>query len=250
MDLSWQDSVGSFLDTLATDPSSSLASFVDAVGAALWSAPSDTASPSGAGSLLWSDGTSDDTNTVNFGTGELTSWAPESALPAAGLLWSDTSGNAVWSGKGAWAAENGMLTTTGFADGSLSQGAGTVSPLWQAVLSDFAGASGEIAPLFANVVNDISQVLWTATGGAGQPPMMSLTPEPQLTSFAGFGALAQTLFSTLAPQQLLWTAQSGVAGLAPDPMIGAAATPPLMGGAGILTQNPAGAPISGAGVRP
>lgn len=249
MDLSWQDSVGSFLDTLATDPGSSLASFVDGVGAALWSAPSDTASPSGAGSLLWSDlaSSSDDTSALNFGTADQTSWAPDSALPTAGLLWADPSGNAVWSGNGTWATENGMLTTTGFADSTLAQGAASaVSPLWQAILSNFADAGGGLAPVFASAMNDVS---WTATGGTGQPPMISLTPAPQLTSLAGSGALAQALFSTLAPQQLLWTDQSGAAGLVTEPTFGATATPPFMSGAGMLTGNPVGVPISGAGMR-
>ncbi len=249
MNLSWQDSVGSFLDALATDPSSSLASYVDGVGAALWSAPSDTASPSGAGSLLWSDlaASSDDTNALNFGTGDLTSWAPDSALPTAGLRWADPSGNAVWSGNGAWATENGMLTTTDFADSTLAQGAAsTVSPLWQAILSNFADAGGGLAPVFGSAMNDVS---WTATGGTAQPPMISLAPEPQLSSLAGSGALVQTLFSTLAPQQLLWTDQSGAAGLVTDPTFGAAAMPLLMSGAGILTGNSVGVPISGAGVR-
>jgi len=219
MDLSWQDSAGSFLDTLGTDPSSSLASYVDGGGAALWSSPYDGASPSGAGSLLWSDrgAPSDDTPALNFATDESISLAPDSTLPATGLLWANSGSYApVWSDNSRWAADSA------YTDGTLSQAASTVSPLWQAVQSNFVDSGGGMAPVFTSALNDVSQVLWTATGGTGQQPLLPLTPDPLLASLGGSSVLTTPSVSSLAPQQLLWSEPQGTPALAGSPTIGAA----------------------------
>jgi hypothetical protein len=172
MNVLWPDSVGSFLDSLATDASNGFASFVDD-GAALWSSSSGSDPASAIGSLLWSD----------------SSAATDTSSLAAGLLWADrgSSSTSTWS----------------ISDPTFSAPAGTGggSLLWQALLPEIQRISTELPSSFDSLFNSALDLLWTATGGTGQPPFtLPITGAPQLAT----GLLPSTLGALLA-EQVVWT---------------------------------------------
>jgi hypothetical protein len=185
MNVLWPDNAGSFLDSLATDASNGFASFVDD-GATLWSSPSSSDPLAGLGSLLWSD----------------SSAATDPNSPPAGLLWADRGGStSTWS-----ISDPTFSAPTGTGGGSL---------LWQALLPEIQQISTILPSSFDSLINSALDVLWTATGGTGQPPFnLPITGAPQLPT----GFLPST-FGALLGEQVVWTDPSqglhGITGSAP-----------------------------------
>jgi len=233
MQLLWQDNVGSFLDSLATDAGGSSVSFAGGDGGTPWSATTDSSLFAGANSLLWSGNneTSADTNLSyagSFGPEGTTPWGSDPALLAAGLLWGDSGSNtSVWPINDPWPA------TAVSAQGSetfpvvmSNSGSGAASLLWQTAVSSFEQVSTEVQSIAGNSVlsqavesqlNQVLAVVGNVTGGTAQPPV-TLPVTTQATNLAASGGSAAPSFSTLAPQQLLWTdpsslGSSGVSGM-------------------------------------
>jgi hypothetical protein len=262
MNLLWRDNFGSFLDASAPDANSSSASFTDSGATAglagqslLW--PGNDSRPTGA----W------DVNTFAAGGFDGGTSPSSGSLVGQDVLWATPGYAAVWP----VADSAGDIGAAGLANMSLPFTAGSMpsdagSLVWQTMLSRFEDAVANSSTLDATL-NQILDVLWTATGGTGSPSVTSLhaPTNPFVNSFptdpsqlvwtgeppsrGGFpdgtgqtplappvtgdsvriGGLPAPTFATLAPQELVWTDPSqGVATtLADQPNVGATPLPTL-----------------------
>jgi hypothetical protein len=200
MNLLWPDNFGSFLDSLTPDASGNSASFAG----------------SGDGqALLWSGG----------GT--------SGGLTGQDMLWANPGyGTPIWQ-----LAENaGPASLTGLGDGNLSFPGASIpsdvgSLVWQTTLfeleefSAFANSS-----VLDSALNRILDVVWTATGGAGSPPV-TLPHAPSNPFADGFPAIS------LPSSGLVWTGQPPLHGTFLDSTGQPPITPPVAGDsplAGIL----------------
>ena len=224
MDVLWQDSVGSFLDSLVADTGACCVSFAGRDGAAPWSAAADSSPFAGSDSLLWSGNNETPADTSLAYAGSLgpdgnTPFGSDPALLAAGLLWGDSGSNtSIWPINDPWLATGiSAQGTDTFPLIMSASGSGAPSLLWQTAVSSFEQVSTEVQSIAGNSVlsqpvdsqlNQVLGVLGNVTGGSGQPPT-TLPVTALATNLPGSGGLPASSFSMLAPQQLLWTAPSG-----------------------------------------
>jgi hypothetical protein len=251
MDVSWQDSVASFLYSSGSDLSS-FASFVSGDGATLWSSPADSGLFSGQ-SMLW-ESSADTPGDKHLGGLSSDSVGPDTSTWLAGGwmdggTWGVGSGGStldsglLWAGAGDTSSSlGGSSSATGLGSlGALDLGAGNAASQWQQFVADFAGSS-------TIWLNDAPQhLLWT--GVSGQPPLATPSAGDSLHLA---GAFAGPSFAALTPEHLVWTDPSqGLPAVISDPT-GIGAAPPTLAsgaGAGALEQTMIGVPISGAGAR-
>jgi hypothetical protein len=254
MNLLWLDDFGSFLDSLTADVSGNSAPFAGSDGQA----------------LLWSGG-------ITSGGG----------LTGQDMLWAEPDSSAtIWQ----LAYNAGTAGVPGLGDGNLSFAGASLSSdvgslMWQTTLFVFEEISATAnSTTLDSTLNQILDVVWTATGGAGSPPItlphapsnpfadgfpaISLpssqlvwtgqpplgTGQPPLTPLAGnspfTSGLLGPMFSTLVPQQLVWTnpAQSLPAIISDSAAVGAA--PITLAAVGLMAQGTGPLPpLSGAGSR-
>jgi hypothetical protein len=255
MDVSWQDSVASFTDLSGTDPRS-FASFVSGDGDTLWSSSGDT--PFSGQSVLW-ESRADTPNDSHISGLTPDAFTPDSSP---------------------WLAEGWM------GNGSLPFSAGTIpsdvgSLVWQATLFRFEEVSAIAnSSTLDSTLNQILDVVWTATGGTGSPPvilphaptnpflggspLVSLpssqvvwtgqprewfpggTGLPPVTSdfLQPTGSLAGRTFPTLGAENVAWTDPSAATGLLAGPSLGGAALTTLASSLGGRVQDTTGMPTS------
>lgn len=207
MNLLWQDGVGSFLDSAMTDAGDSSISLSSGDGGAPWFAETDSLLWGGAGAAVGNG----DANVI-AGGGFSPNGAPDNSLLGGGLLCGEPSTNtSLWPVNDPWAIQNNAPAQNTF---SGPTGTGAMSPLWQALVPAIEQVSTELHLSFVDsLLNGAVDLLWTATGGTGQPPVtLPITGNPLTGSLPGVGGFPGSAFSTLAPQQLVWTDSSqGVA---------------------------------------
>jgi hypothetical protein len=193
MDVAWQDSVGSFLDSFATDGGGSPAGFASGDNGVVWSDSADNGLFADPDSVLWNDApvhwSNADPSLVL--AGDLSplgtvSFAPDNTLPAANLLWGEPGDN----------TSNGSIN---FSIAAAGAGTDNTFPL---------GSASDNTPrslLFTNA--GFGDILWTAVPDGAAPALQ----------LADAGSIAGLSFPTLAPQQLIWTDPShGVPALFTD----------------------------------
>jgi hypothetical protein len=207
MNLLWRDNFGSFLDSLAPGASGDSASFTGSDGQA----------------VLWSGG-----DTSGGGTGQDTLWTE----PGSGAATWQLAGNA------------GTAGVAGLGDGSLSAAAATFpsdvgSLIWQGTLFVFEEVSATAhSSTLDSTLNQILDVVWNATGGAGSPPV-TLPHAPSNPFADGFPPIS------LPPSGLAWTGQPPLHGWFPDGTGQPPLIPPVAGNsplAGIWTDLSAAVP--------
>jgi hypothetical protein len=244
MDVAWQESAGSFLDSSGTGPSS-FASFVGGDGA-LWSSSSDSPVFSGQ-PVLWESGadTPADSHisglTLDSGSGTDTSpllaggWIADGASGlASGML----DGSVLWSGAGSNTSSS-LTNGSGVGLGALDLGAGSSTPLWQQFVDSFGSQ-------FATWAADAPHLLWT--GASSQPAVTVPVPDnSQSVHLAASDSVSLPAVGTVSPTQLLWTPPSGATGLATGPTLTDAAPTPVMTGAGAIGSSSSNPPITGVG---
>jgi hypothetical protein len=242
MDVAWQDSVGSFLDSSGGD----LGSFASFAGgdATLWSSSGDNPVFSSQ-SMLWesaaddshisgltADGGGADATTLSLG-GWMADGTPG---PAGGML----GGSLVWAGAGSDTSTS-LTSNGGIGLGALDLGAGSSSSLWQQFVDGFGSQ-------IATWAEDVPHLLWA---GAGSQPLVTapVADVSQSLTLAAGASLPLPTAGTLAPSQLMWTQPSAATGLITGPSLTDAAPAPVMSGAGIGVFAPAanGPVITGAG---
>lgn len=254
MDVAWQDSVGSFLDSSGTGLASTSGAFGVGDNGTLWSASPDTGAFADQ-SVLWnqtdldgSDSTSthlgagitdsasgSDTSTLSLG-----SWGTD-GTPA--LASGTLQGGLVWAGASS-DTSNSLTNGTGVGLGALDLGAGSAATSqWQQFVNDFASQSGAW-------LTDAQPLLWTGT--SSQPPITAPVPTSlgsQPVQLAPSGSLPIPTLGSVVPAQLTWTQPSAATGLAAGPSLTDAAPTPVMSGAGVIgSSSPSGVPIPGVGV--
>ena len=238
MDVAWQDSVGSLLDSSGIDPSS-FASFTGGDGT-LWSSSGDSPLFSGQ-SVLWESGPDSSTDShigglkVDSANGTDTSpllasswmatgpyaFARENPLPDAGLLWSSAGSD----------TSSPLTDNGGLALGALDLGATSGASQWQQFVTDYAaGAETWLA--------NGSTMLWT--GGDPTKSQTLTTPhfDTPLNALVqpGLADLVHGMSQSLAgvpPAQLVWGGSLADTGLLPSkttpaggPSVGVPVSPP------------------------
>jgi hypothetical protein len=202
MNLLWRDSFGSFLDP----------SVPDGNGGATPLASWDTGPLSGQ-SLLWtgnglSPSAASDVNTAHlagFDAGTTSLPSTGSGLSGQDVLWADSGA----SGTTWQLADNaGDTGAMGLATPSLPLSAGSMpsdvgSLVWQATLFRFEEVSALAnSSTLDSALNQILDIVWTATGGTGSPPVT--LPDAPTNPFVDGSPLV-----FLSPSQLVWTGGSG-----------------------------------------
>jgi hypothetical protein len=195
MDVAWQDSVGSFLDSFATDGEGSPGGFASGDNGVVWSDTADNSAFTGTDSLLWNDASVHWSNADpslilagDLGPPGTASFASDNSLPATNLLWTDPSDN----------------TSINVSIAGAGAGMDNTFPL---------GPASDNAPrslLFTNASS--SDILWTATPDGASPALtLPTTVNSQALHLADGGSVPDLSFPTLAPQQLVWTDPSSLA---------------------------------------
>jgi len=265
MDLLWRDNVESLLDSSVTDvgdaPSNGdggggTADTANVAGSLLWQATvfgfeevSAAAHSSTLDSAL--NDVLDLVWTATGGSGQppvTLPLAPENPFadgfpqsfslgPPSGLLWTNTPDP-----MGSFSGETGQtpvladpgnnVAATGVASAGMSLAAaedfanGAGSLLWQATLFAFEEVSAAAnSSTLDSTLNQVLDVVWTATGGSGQPPV-TLPHAPENPFANGFSPF----LGSLLPSQLVWTPETGshgqpaVTGVLPGPTFAAPTT--------------------------
>jgi hypothetical protein len=248
MDVGWQDSVGSFLDSAGTD-ANSFASFASENGAAQWSSSSDSPLFSSQ-PVLWESGAdSPNDSHISALTADSTSGTDASALLAgswiadAGSAFAGGSpalnGGLLWIGTGSDTSST-LASNSGVGLGALDLGVSSGASLWQQFADQFAGG-------LATGLPDTQQLLWT--GAASQPSITvpfaaGLLSQPSVTvPVPASDSLPLLGAGNLAPAQLTWTQPSSATGLTAGPSLadaapGFIAPGPTGSAAGFLTVPP------------
>ena len=208
MDVAWQDSVGSFLDSSGTDPSS-FSSFASDDGAALWSSSSDgplfSTQP-----VLWESGADtpgDSRNgwlTLDSAGGtdsDMLSLAGWNTDATAGLAGGTLNGGLLWTAAGSntWTS---LASSDGVGLGALDLGAASGASQWQQFVDSFGSQ-------FSTWAADVPHLLWT---GAGSQPAVTVPVADGLQSLpiAANDSLSLPTLGSISPTQSVWTQQSTV----------------------------------------
>jgi hypothetical protein len=237
MDVVWQDSGASFLDSAGTDPSS-FASF--ASDGTLWTSSGDSPLFSGQ-PVLWESGadapadspisglTADSAGGTDPSPLLVGSWTADVGSAFAGAT-SALDGGLLWTAAGS-DTSNSLVSNGGVGLGALDLGASSGASLWQHFVDQFAGGFG-IGP------TDVPQLLWTGTGS--QPSIAVPVPvAAQSLPLAASDSSPLATVGNLAPAPFLWTPSLGATGLTPSPS--------LMTGAGAVGSSSSNLPLAGAG---
>lgn len=193
-----------------------------------------------------SDGSTSFASTLGPGTGLLSGqsllWTGNGPSPSA--AWDvNTSQDMLWaeprSGAATWQlADNaGDAGATGVGNGSLPLTAGSIpsdvgSLVWQAALFGFEEVSAVAnSSTLDSTLNQILDVVWTAAGGAGSPPV-TLPHAPTNPFVDGFPLVS------LPSSQLVWTGQPPVHGSFPDGTGGPPLTPLVAGNSPLTGIQP------------
>jgi len=241
MDVVWQDSVGSFLDSAGSDPGS-FASFADD-GGALWSSVSDSPLFSSE-PVLWQSGADAPADSHLGALIADSSVTDSSALLAGGWIADAGSGfvggsatlhggGLMWAGAGSNTAST-LSSNGGVGLGALDLGASSGS-LWQQFVDQFASGA-------ASSLGDVPQLLWTSPAGQLSitvPVVSGLQP----LQVGASDSVAATL-GNLAPTQLVWTQPSAANGLTVGPSLAGAAPTTLASNLGGPVQDTTGLPTN------
>jgi hypothetical protein len=235
MDVSWQDSVASFLDSSGTDLSS-FASFASGDGATLWSSSADT--PFSGEFVLW-ESSADTPLDSRISSLSLDAVDPETTRLAGS--WMDN--GSLSFGGGSSSLDSGLLwagagdTSNPLASGSGTTGLGSLAALdlgpgngvsqWQQLL----GLSAPAETWFQQATS----LLWT--GGSAQPP---LAPTLTTDSLRLAGSPAGPIFPTLSAERLAWTDPSAATALISVPTLADAAPTMFPRTLGVPAQSPSG----------
>jgi hypothetical protein len=226
MDVVWQDSVGSFLDSSGTDPGN-FASFASDGSGALWSSAGDSPLFSGQ-PVLWESGadspadshisalTADGTGGNDSGALLVGSWLADASAGSAGAS-PAMNLSLLWAGSGSDTSST-LASNGGVGLGALDLGAGSAASQWFQSLNVSAPQE--------TWLQQPANLVWT--GGTDQAPLTTSTPlMPPVGNLQVPGAPSLQAPPTLTPQQLVWTDSSqGVAGITSSPAtLGAAPTP-------------------------
>jgi hypothetical protein len=248
MDVVWQDSGASFLDSSGTDPTS-FATFAGGDGGTLWSSAADSPVFSDQ-SLLWDSGADAPAASYLSGlTADNGSGTDTSPLLTGGWIADGTSelasgspslnGGLLWAGTGDTSAA--LSTSSGLGSlGSLDLGASsTASSLWQQFVDGFG-------PQVATWAADLPHLLWT---GASSQPLVTapVLDGSQSLPLAAGGSLPSSIAGTLAPTQLVWAQPSAATGLVTGPNLADAAPTPVISGTGIVGASSSPLPVAGVG---
>jgi hypothetical protein len=208
MDVTWQEGVGSFLDSSGIDPSSS-ASFESGDGSVLWPSSGDSRLFSSQ-SVLWESGpdspgdsrigalTLDSAGGTDAGTLTLGGWSADATPEVAnGLL----NGDLVWAGAGSETSRS-LINNGGVGLGALDlSAAGGTSSEWQQFVAEVAGGS-------ATGLAEVPHLLWT--GASSQLPSTVPVPDgSQPLHMPPSDNLSLPTLGNVSPAQVVWTQPSG-----------------------------------------
>jgi hypothetical protein len=163
-------------------------------------------------------------------------------LPASAFSGWDVNTNQdmLWAGPGSTAATWSLADNTGatgLGNASLPLSAGSIpsdvgSLVWQATLFGFEEVSAVAnSSTLDSTLNQILDVVWTATGGSGSPPV-TLPQAPTNPFVDGFPPLS------LPTSQLVWTGQPPLPGALPDGTGQPPVTPPVAGNSALTGVLP------------
>ena len=246
MDVAWQDSVGSFLDSSGTG-SSGVASFAGGDGT-LWSSAPDSPLFSSQ-SVLWESDADPPTDNHLVGLNSDSTGATDTSPILAGGWIADGApgltggsptldGGLLWAGAGSDTSAS-LTNSTGVGLGALDLGAGSSTSQWQQFVNDFAGQP-------AAWLSDTAHLLWPGAGT--QPPVaVPFSAGSQSVPLAPSTGVALPSIPSLSPTQLAWTGPSSATGLTIGPSLVDGAPPTVMSGAGVVGTSSNTLPIAGAG---
>jgi hypothetical protein len=234
MDVVWQDSGASFLDSAGTDPSS-FASF--ASDGTLWTSSGDSPLFSGQ-PVLWE---SDPDSPGDSRVAGLTldgSGGTDTSLPLADRWIADrTPGLAgamldvLWAGASTDTSSS-LASNGGMGLGALDLGAGSVSSQWQQFVNDFASQS-------ATGFGEAPSLLWT--DASSRPPVaVPVVDGLRAISLAPTDGLSVPTLASVSPTQLVWTQPSTATVHAADPTLADAAPTTFPRALGVPVQSPSG----------
>jgi hypothetical protein len=235
MDVAWQDSGPSFLDSSGTG-ATSFASFASD-GGALWSSATDSPAFSSQ-AVLWESGadspidshisafTAD--STTDAGPSLTGTWAAD-ASPAFADTSTAMDGGLVWAGSGSDTSSS-STSSGGLGLGSLDLGAGSSAYQWQRFANGLAGQS-------ATGLVDSQQLLWT--GGNSQLPItMPVADVAPAAYLAPSDSLPLSTLGSLSPAQLVYTQPSGSTAAANAATVGASPYTPSTGASPVISAAP------------
>jgi len=235
MDVVWQDSGASFLDSAGTDPSS-FASF--ASDGTLWTSSGDSPLFSGQ-PVLWESGADAPADSPISGLAADSAGGTDASPLLAGHWIADggsafagasvaLDGSLLWAGASSDTSSS-LASNGGVGLGALDLGASSGASLWQQFVDTFAGGS-------ATGLADVPQLLWT---GSGTQPSITV-PVPvaaQSLPLAASDSVQLATVGNLAPAPFLFTPSLGATGLTPSPSL-------MTGAVGSSSSN---LPLAGAG---